>query len=166
MSVPLHVKLRNAMRKWGLVQDPGSWIDPARRVLLCARPRKTRDLASLQSRGIRHLVNVDDRPHPPGRLAEYGLTECFLRVKDFHAPTASQLTLAVSTIVAAVAADEGVAIHCAAGLGRSGTVAACYLIELGKDWQTAVAQVRAVRPGAIETRSQVAAIKAYADGEG
>lgn len=50
---------------------------------------------------------------------------------------------------------ENVFIHCRGGLGRAGTVAARLLIELGiTDSDTAIAQVREVRPGAIETRAQ------------
>ncbi len=47
-----------------------------------------------------------------------------------------------------------IAIHCRAGLGRSGTVAARLLIELGLDPALAIDRVRAARPGAIETRAQ------------
>ncbi len=50
---------------------------------------------------------------------------------------------------------ESVFIHCRGGLGRAGTVAARLLIELGiTGADTAIAQVRTVRPGAIETRAQ------------
>ena len=49
---------------------------------------------------------------------------------------------------------RGVALHCRAGLGRSGTVAARLLIELGLDPAEASARVRAARPGAIETAAQ------------
>lgn len=47
-----------------------------------------------------------------------------------------------------------VLVHCRGGLGRAGTVAALMLVELGVAPAVAVRQVRAVRPGAIETRAQ------------
>jgi ADP-ribosyl-[dinitrogen reductase] hydrolase len=47
-----------------------------------------------------------------------------------------------------------VLVHCRGGLGRAGTIAARLLIELGMEPETAIARVRAVRPGAIETRAQ------------
>ena len=159
--VPVFIRLRNTLRKYGVIRDHGTWIDPSCQVLLCAYPR-TRDLANLQRRGIRYLVNVDERAHSAPVLAQYGLTECHLPVPDFHAPTQDQLAIAVATVVTAVAAGESVAIHCAAGLGRSGTVAACYLVELGREWTAALDSIRAVRPGAIETAEQVAAVSAYA----
>lgn len=53
-----------------------------------------------------------------------------------------------------LAEGRGVAFHCRAGLGRSGTIAARLLIELGLPPAEAIARVRAARPGAIETAEQ------------
>lgn len=47
-----------------------------------------------------------------------------------------------------------VLVHCRGGLGRAGTIGARLLIELGMEPATAVSQVRAARPGAIETCEQ------------
>ena len=47
-----------------------------------------------------------------------------------------------------------VLIHCKGGLGRAGSVAARLLVEGGMAPATAMATVRAVRPGAIETGAQ------------
>ena len=44
-----------------------------------------------------------------------------------------------------------VLVHCRGGLGRAGTIAARLLVELGMEPTKAIASVRAVRPGAIET---------------
>jgi ADP-ribosyl-[dinitrogen reductase] hydrolase len=49
---------------------------------------------------------------------------------------------------------SNVLVHCRGGLGRAGTIAARLLVELGMDPATAIASVRAVRPGAIETSDQ------------
>lgn len=47
-----------------------------------------------------------------------------------------------------------VLVHCRGGLGRAGTMAARLLIELGMEPETAIARVRAMRPGTIETSEQ------------
>ena len=52
------------------------------------------------------------------------------------------------------AAGCDVLVHCRGGLGRAGTIAARLLVELGMEPETAIASVRAVRPGAIETSDQ------------
>jgi protein-tyrosine phosphatase len=51
-------------------------------------------------------------------------------------------------------AGENILIHCRGGVGRSGMVAARLLSEAGVDAETAIARVRAARPGAIETWEQ------------
>lgn len=47
-----------------------------------------------------------------------------------------------------------VLVHCRGGIGRAGTIAARLMVELGWDAEAAIARVRSVRPGAIETREQ------------
>jgi ADP-ribosyl-[dinitrogen reductase] hydrolase len=47
-----------------------------------------------------------------------------------------------------------VLVHCRGGLGRAGMMAARLLVELGVEPAKAIADVRAVRPGAIETPEQ------------
>jgi ADP-ribosylglycohydrolase/protein-tyrosine phosphatase len=53
-------------------------------------------------------------------------------------------------------AGRNVLLHCRGGLGRSGTIAARLLVELGWEAGAAIRAVRAQRPGAIETRAQEA----------
>lgn len=48
-----------------------------------------------------------------------------------------------------------VLVHCKGGLGRAGMIAARLLAELGVEPGRAIEQVRAARPGAIETLDQV-----------
>jgi len=80
-------------------------------------------------------------------------------IDDFAAPAAG-FEAAWQQIAPAVHAllDRGgsVALHCRAGLGRTGTVAARVLLERGLEVQAAVDLVRQARPGAIETQVQEA----------
>ncbi|MGN6818061.1 MAG: ADP-ribosylglycohydrolase family protein, partial [Sphingomonas sp.] len=48
-----------------------------------------------------------------------------------------------------------IVVHCKGGLGRAGTIAARLMVELGVPPSTAVSEVRAARPGAIETDAQL-----------
>ena len=47
-----------------------------------------------------------------------------------------------------------VLLHCAAGLGRTGTVAARLLMMAGEEADTAIKRVRAARPGTVESGPQ------------
>lgn len=57
---------------------------------------------------------------------------------------------------------EEICVHCKAGLGRAGTVAACVLVAFGHEARVAIAQVRAVRPGAIENELQETFVESFA----
>ena len=55
-----------------------------------------------------------------------------------------------------------VAVHCLAGQGRTGTVLAAYLIRGGLSSEQAIAEVRAICPGAIEATPQTTALAGWA----
>ena len=54
---------------------------------------------------------------------------------------------------------QRVLFHCRAGYGRSGMMAARLLVELGWSAESAISEVRRVRPGAIEGAAQQAAVR-------
>ena len=54
----------------------------------------------------------------------------------------------------ALARGENLVMHCWAGLGRTGTIAARLLIECGMEPAAAILRLRDVRPGSIQTRKQ------------
>lgn len=58
-----------------------------------------------------------------------------------------------------------VVLHCRGGLGRTGTVAARLLVELGMNPDDAMTAVRAARPGTIETAAQEAHVRACTEPE-
>ena len=142
--------------------DKGVWVAPG--VLGCAYPRTERALSALSGGGVRLLVNLHERPHDEVRLERHGLRETHLPVKDFAAPSPEQIQRGIEAIQETQAAGEATAVHCGGGLGRTGTVLACYLLTsndaLGAD--EAVELVRASRPGSVETPAQIAAVQAWA----
>jgi atypical dual specificity phosphatase len=109
------------------------------------------------------LVNLHERPHDPVRLKRHGLTEIYLPLRDFAAPSPEQIERGVAAIVGARDAGETVAVHCGGGFGRTGTLLACYLIHRhGSDAAGAIRRVRRARPGSVETGEQVEAVEAFA----
>jgi len=59
-----------------------------------------------------------------------------------------------ATLRGLLSGRRDVLVHCMGGLGRSGTIAARLLVELGEDPSAAMRRVRAARPGAIENAAQ------------
>lgn len=150
----LHAKLR-------LLLDIGNWIIPGR-LLACSYPRRGRLERAIAASGITTVVNLHGRPHPSAFRERSGHRELHLPVPDFAPPSPAQLAAGVSAIRSALDAGERVAVHCGAGLGRTGTLVACSLVSTGLTTDAAIAEVRRRRPGSIETREQEAAVHAFA----
>lgn len=142
--------------------DRGTWVAPG--VAGCAYPRTNDALSTLSDSGVRLLVNLHERPHDLAQLERHGLRETHLPVKDFAAPSPQQVERGVAKIFGALEAGEASAVHCGGGLGRTGTMLACYLLSSseGIGAEEAVRRVRASRPGSVETSAQLAAVRAWA----
>lgn len=139
--------------------DAGAWIVPGQ-LLMRSYPRSD-ELADIAATGIRLVINLDKRPHNASQMRAAGLTELHIPVPDFTPPTPAQIDQGVSAISTSLARNQPVLVHCAAGKGRSGTVVACYLVQQGRTVSEAIAEVRRLRPGAIETGRQEGAIEAW-----
>jgi protein-tyrosine phosphatase len=86
-------------------------------------------------------------------------------IHDLNAPTLEGATPLLDDLVARIERGEHLLMHCAAGIGRTGTIAACILVRLGMDIDAALALLREVRPGAgPEVGTQLDLVKAVAAG--
>jgi atypical dual specificity phosphatase len=133
----------------------------------CSRPGAgggdiDRDLADLRGHGIGALLTLTESPLPSGALERHGIRGLHLPVDDFHAPTTNQLLDALAFLDEARATMTPAAVHCLAGQGRTGTVLASYLIRGGLSATDAIAEIRAICPGAIEVTPQVTALETWA----
>ena len=84
-------------------------------------------------------------------------------VPDFHVPTPEALHALLDDIDARLEAGETVLLHCGAGIGRTGTVAAAVLLRHGVALDDALDVVRTSRPMAgPEVGAQRDALEALA----
>ena len=133
----------------------------------CSRPGAgggniDRDLESLRGHGIGALLTLTETALPRGALERHGIQGLHLPVDDFHAPTTAQMLDALAFLDEARATGTPVAVHCLAGQGRTGTVLAAYLVRGGLTAEQAIAEVRTICPGAIESQPQTAALNDWA----
>lgn len=128
------------------------------------------DLALLRGSGVRRLILlVDDaelRQWSDPRIVERGAiggVEVIRHpIRDGRAPSSATEMRTILSEIRDGRASAGVAVACMGGVGRTGTVAACALVEGGMDAATAIATVRAVRhPTAVETAEQEAFVRAF-----
>src|SRR5689334_837119 len=100
-------------------------------------------------------------PLPEELLSRVGTLTEHVPVEDFTAPTLHQVEQTITLIHFYLGKNMPVAVHCIAGLGRTGTIIACYLVGEGKSAEEAITTVRRWRPGSIETLDQEAVILQY-----
>jgi atypical dual specificity phosphatase len=75
-------------------------------------------------------------------------------IADFSIPTNSETFLHLLESIEHYLNVGNVLMHCSAGKGRSGTVAASYLVYKGLKWSEAISLVRKVNPHSIESSQQ------------
>ena len=112
--------------------------------------------------GIVTLVEDEEFDHLgirelPSVLTAAGLWWRHLPIRDMGAPNRTferQWSIDGPFLREALRAGDKLVLHCWAGLGRTGTIAAKLLVEFGVDPEEAIRQVRTARPGAIQSIAQ------------
>lgn len=69
-------------------------------------------------------------------------------IHDMHAPSLDALDALVTQLRARLDTGDGIVVHCGAGIGRAGTIAAAILISHGMRVDEALTHLRASRPSA------------------
>jgi protein-tyrosine phosphatase len=125
------------------------------------------EMARLKRQGVATLVGLVDDDELGSVAYEdiaeaaqgVGVTSIRLPLRDFAVPTPAQEEEWAGIKDHAVRLfrqGQSLAIHCMAGIGRSGTMAGCLLVHLGMAPQQALARIRALQPEALETEEQLA----------
>jgi atypical dual specificity phosphatase len=123
------------------------------------------DLEALRSVGVTRLISLTEEPFSPVLASDFGISCLASPMPDMHPPTIEQALDLCRAIDAALAAGEVIAVHCRAGLGRTGTVLAAYWLWRGCGAigaLKALEHVRRIEPGWVQSLAQVKFLEEFA----
>ncbi|KAK3516686.1 hypothetical protein QTP70_022189 [Hemibagrus guttatus] len=133
-----------------------SWVE-VKKVAGLAWPSSPVHYRFLLDNGIKHLVCLCESK-PPAYESCPDLKLHHIPMVDFTPPSLSQIQRFIS-ITEHANTGQAVAVHCKHGLGRTGTMLACYLVKTRKiSGAEAIKTIRSLRPGSIETHEQEKAV--------
>ena len=112
------------------------------------------DFEFLKEKGLEAIVSLSEYPLSEILIEEFGYSVKHIPVRDFQPPTLEQVEDFVAFAKNARSEGKKLVVHCDAGVGRTGTMLACYLVSKGHSATDAIEEVRAKRPGSIETIEQ------------
>ena len=114
----------------------------------------------LLNQGVKSIVTMTENSLPDDWTQQ--IDYLHIPTADFHAPNMEEIDSAVEFIQNQIQNNQSVMVHCAAGLGRAGTILACYFIKYKKlSAIQAIKKIRDERPGSIQSDVQELAISYY-----
>lgn len=114
------------------------------------------DLKALTRCGVTMLITLTEKDFPQDALARNGLKNFHLPVYDHEPPTVAQMQMLLARMSVALRRGEVLAVHCLAGLGRTGTVLAAWLVREGLTAEEALRRVRLIDAQYVQSEAQEA----------
>ena len=103
--------------------------------------------------GVKSIVTVREEPLDADWVKDVNYLH--MHSNDMGVPEFDDLVSAIDFIHSRITNNEPVMVHCLAGLGRTGTLLACYLVKHQKmSADDAIQKVREERPGSIQSFPQ------------
>lgn len=123
-------------------------------------PTSFDELEWILNQGVKSIVTMTENALPENWVKEIGYLH--VPTPDFTAPELDRIDIAVDFIHKKISENQAVMVHCAAGMGRAGTILACYLVKYQKySAKDAIKKIRKERPGSVQSQVQESAIGYY-----
>ena len=114
----------------------------------------------IASQGVKSIVTMTEQPLPGDWVRDIGYLH--VPTPDMTAPDMEKIDTAVDFIHEQITDGQAVMVHCAAGMGRAGTILACYFIKYKKlTAEEAIEMIRRERPGSVQSEVQEMAVGFY-----
>jgi protein-tyrosine phosphatase len=107
------------------------------------------DWSLVDERGVDAIVDMDGDVDPGLPEMPNRILYVYFPILDEELPDLRKLDALARMVASLVEQGHGVLVHCRMGFNRSNLVAATALTYLGLSGESALAQIRAVRPGAL-----------------
>ena len=149
-------KIGDAKRKLhGMITgkpDNFSWIIE-KKLAGSAIPTSKEEIDWVKQEGVKSIVTIREEPLEEEWLEDVNYLH--IHSNDMGVPEFDDLINSVDFLHQRITNDEPVMVHCLAGLGRTGTILACYLIKYEQmSADDAIQKVRNERYGSIQSFSQ------------
>jgi len=129
----------------------------------CARPESETQLVWLKNKGVKAVVCLNrERPLDEEEIRSLGFEYAFIPVRDFTAPTLDDIVKFVTFTDDMLKHNKPVVVCCEAGIGRTGTMLAAYLISQCSSPEEALELVREKRGFSVEFHPQKEVVFEYA----
>ena len=120
------------------------------------------DLQALVKVGVDYLVCLEEQETVSRALAsELGIEICHFPIQDMKKPGLEETDNLITHIEQKIRLGKCIAVHCKAGLGRTGTIIASYLIKNGMTPIEATRKVRCMDPRMIQSEEQECFIEEF-----
>ena len=126
-----------------------------------AIPTSKDEVDWLHEQGVKSIVTIREEPLDENWI--HDMNYLHVLSDDMGVPSFDDLKNSVDYIHKRILNKEPVMVHCLAGLGRTGTILACYLIKYEKmSAEDAIQHIREKRHGSIQSFVQEELIFQYA----
>ena len=126
----------------------------------CGMPTTADEINWILKQGIKSIVTMTENALPKSWIKDTRYLH--VPTEDLNAPDMDKIDAAVDFIHERINNNEPVMVHCAAGIGRTGTILACYLIKhQNHSAKVAIEKVRKERPGSIQSERQEFVVSLY-----